>query len=156
MQEATFLILTSLAEGSQHGYGIINDVTEISGGRVRLRAGTLYTALDRLRVDGLVEVDGEEVVEGRLRRYYRLTPDGTKLLAVLGGGHEYGEDLFFILLAERARVKGQQPPVPALQARGAVHVTTPRGLSRRIAAVALACSRAASAASSLVPSGVSR
>jgi len=81
MQEATFLILTSLADGSQHGYGIITDVADISGGRVRLRAGTLYTALDRLRVDGLVEVDREEVVEGRLRRYYQLTPDGTKLLA---------------------------------------------------------------------------
>ncbi len=81
MQEATFLILTSLAETPQHGYGIINDVAEISGGRVRLRAGTLYTALDRLRVDGLVEVDREEVVEGRLRRYYQLTPPGTKLLA---------------------------------------------------------------------------
>lgn len=81
MQEATFLILTSLAERSQHGYGIINDVAEISGGRVRLRAGTLYTALDRLRVDGLAEVDREEVVDGRLRRYYRLTRPGTELLA---------------------------------------------------------------------------
>ena len=74
------MILTALANGSQHGYGIIIDVREISGGRVRLRAGTLYTALDRLRVDGLVEVDREEVVEGRLRRYYQLTPSGTKLL----------------------------------------------------------------------------
>ena len=81
MQEATFLILTALADGSQHGYGIIAEVQEISGGRVRLRAGTLYTALDRLRVDGLIEVDREEIVEGRLRRYYRLTPAGTTLLA---------------------------------------------------------------------------
>ena len=81
MQEATFLILTALADGSQHGYGIITEVAQISDGRVRLRAGTLYTALDRLRADGLVAVDGEEVVEGRLRRYYRLTPDGTKVLA---------------------------------------------------------------------------
>ena len=39
MQEATFMILTALADGSQHGYGIITDVQEISGGRVRLRAG---------------------------------------------------------------------------------------------------------------------
>jgi DNA-binding PadR family transcriptional regulator len=69
MQEATFLILTALAGGSQHGYGIIADVTGISGGRVRLRAGTLYTALDRLRADGLIEVEREEVVDSRLRRY---------------------------------------------------------------------------------------
>jgi DNA-binding PadR family transcriptional regulator len=81
MQEATFLILTALADGSQHGYGIITEVAQISDGRVRLRAGTLYTALDRLRADGLVAVAGEEVVEGRLRRYYRLTPEGTKVLA---------------------------------------------------------------------------
>jgi DNA-binding PadR family transcriptional regulator len=81
MQEATFLILTALAAGSQHGYGIITDVTEISDGRVRLRAGTLYTALDRLREEGLIEVDREEVVENRLRRYYRLTPAGSERLA---------------------------------------------------------------------------
>ena len=81
MQEATYLILTALAAGSQHGYGIIADVTEISGGRVLLRAGTLYTALDRLKTDGLVAVDREEIVENRLRRYYRLTPEGEKRLA---------------------------------------------------------------------------
>jgi DNA-binding PadR family transcriptional regulator len=81
MQEATFLILTALANGSQHGYGIITDVQEISGGRVLMRPGTLYTALDRLHSDGLIEVDGEEIVEGRLRRYYRLTPEGAKTLS---------------------------------------------------------------------------
>ena len=81
MQEATFLILTALAAGSQHGYGIITDVRQISGGRVRLRAGTLYAALDRLRAGEVIDVDREEVVEGRLRRYYRLTPKGARLLA---------------------------------------------------------------------------
>jgi PadR family transcriptional regulator PadR len=81
MQEATFLILTALAGGSQHGYGIISDVEEISKRRVRLKAGTLYTALDRLRADGLIEVDREEIVDSRLRRYYRLTPAGAERLA---------------------------------------------------------------------------
>jgi DNA-binding PadR family transcriptional regulator len=81
MQEATFLILTALAAGSQHGYGIIADVAHISGGRVQLRAGTLYSALDRLRIDGLIGVDREEVVENRLRRYYRLTAEGSTELA---------------------------------------------------------------------------
>jgi DNA-binding PadR family transcriptional regulator len=81
MQEATYLILTALAAGSQHGYGIIADVSSISDGRVRLRAGTLYTALDRLKTDGLVVVDREEIAGGRLRRYYRLTPDGAQRLA---------------------------------------------------------------------------
>ncbi len=81
MQEATFLILTALAGGSQHGYGIITDVEQISDGRVRLRAGTLYTALERLRADSLIEVDREQIVDNRLRRYYRLTPTGERRLA---------------------------------------------------------------------------
>ncbi len=81
MQEATFLILTALADGSQHGYGIITEVGQISDGRVRLRAGTLYTALDRLRSDELIGMDREEIVDGRLRRYYRLTPEGGRRLA---------------------------------------------------------------------------
>jgi DNA-binding PadR family transcriptional regulator len=80
MQEATFLILTALASGSRHGYAIITDISGISDGRVRLRAGTLYAALDRLRGDGLIEVDREEVVDSRLRRYYRLTPAGAERL----------------------------------------------------------------------------
>ena len=81
MQEATFLILTALATGSQHGYAIISEVTDISEGRVKLRPGTLYTALDRLRTDGLIDVDREEVVDNRLRRYYQLTPLGGQRLA---------------------------------------------------------------------------
>src|SRR5580704_12006942 len=81
MQEATFMIMTALAQGSQHGYRIMTEVEEISGGRVTLRAGTLYTALDRLRAQGLVDVDREEIVDNRLRRYYRLTPEGGQRLA---------------------------------------------------------------------------
>jgi DNA-binding PadR family transcriptional regulator len=81
MQEPTFLILVSLAAGPQHGYGIMTDVTQISEGRVRLRAGTLYAALDRLSSDGLLEIDREEIVDNRLRRYYRLTPAGRTRLA---------------------------------------------------------------------------
>ena len=76
MQEPTFLILTALADGAQHGYGIIADVERISAGRTRLRAGTLYAALDRLQAERLIAPDREEVVDGRLRRYYRLTEAG--------------------------------------------------------------------------------
>lgn len=81
MQETTFLILTSLASGSQHGYGIITDVVGISGGQIRLRAGTLYAALERLTRTGLIEVDREEIVDSRLRRYYKLTGEGAERLA---------------------------------------------------------------------------
>lgn len=81
MQEPTFLILTALAAGPQHGYGIITDVLKISGERVRLRAGTLYAALDRLQGEQLIETDREEVVDGRARRYYRLTIEGAARLS---------------------------------------------------------------------------
>ncbi|MDH2428906.1 helix-turn-helix transcriptional regulator [Sphaerisporangium sp. TRM90804] len=81
MQEPTFLILTALAAGPQHGYGIIADVLRISGERVRLRAGTLYAALERLSDEGLIAVEGEEIVDGRARRYYRLTAEGATRLS---------------------------------------------------------------------------
>lgn len=81
MQEPTFLILTALAGQPLHGYGIVRSVLDLSGGEVKLRAGTLYGALDRLADQGLIEVEREEAVEGRLRRYYRLSDDGAATLA---------------------------------------------------------------------------
>ena len=80
LQEATLLVLTALSRGSQHGSGIITDVREISGGRVRLRAVILYAALDHLRADGLIGVEREEIVADRLRRYYRILPRLTPAL----------------------------------------------------------------------------
>ncbi|GAA0895559.1 PadR family transcriptional regulator [Virgisporangium aurantiacum] len=80
LQEPTFLILAALAEEPAHGYGITQSVAAMSDNRVRLRPGTLYGALDRLTEQGLVEPDREEVVDGRLRRYYRLTDSGATLL----------------------------------------------------------------------------
>lgn len=80
MREPTFLILTALAAGPRHGYGIIQEVAALSEQRVTLLPGTLYAALDRLSAQGLVAPDREETVDGRLRRYYRLTPDGVTAL----------------------------------------------------------------------------
>jgi DNA-binding PadR family transcriptional regulator len=80
LREPTFLILTALVEGPRHGYGIIQEVTGLSEGRVSLLPGTLYTALDRLTAGGQVELEREEVVDGRLRRYYRLTDEGRRVL----------------------------------------------------------------------------
>lgn len=81
MQEPTFLILTALAAGPRHGYALLAEVERLSDGRVRLRPGTLYTALDRLRSEGLVGVEREEVVDGRLRRTYAITGAGAGALA---------------------------------------------------------------------------
>ncbi|MFE9204719.1 PadR family transcriptional regulator [Micromonospora sp. NPDC007230] len=80
LREPTYLILTALAAEPMHGYGIIGEVKALSDGRVALRPGTLYGALDRLVDAGLVEVHREEVVDGRLRRYYRLSPAGDATL----------------------------------------------------------------------------
>jgi PadR family transcriptional regulator, regulatory protein PadR len=75
-REPTFLILVALADGEQYGYGIIQEIESLSQGSVRLGAGTLYGALDRLADEGLVEATRQEVVDGRHRRYYRLTDRG--------------------------------------------------------------------------------
>ena len=81
LREPTFLILTALAGEPLHGYGLIAEVDRLSGGRISLRPGTLYGALDRLVDAGLVRIDHEEIVEGRLRRYYQLTESGGGVLA---------------------------------------------------------------------------
>lgn len=80
LREPTFLILAALAPQPLHGYAIIGEVAGLSGGRMTLRPGTLYGALDRLADEGLLEPDREEVVDGRLRRYYRLTDAGAAVL----------------------------------------------------------------------------
>ena len=82
MRGPSFFVLTALADGPRHGYGAIQDVERLSEGRTRLRAGTLYAAFDRLSAEGLIEVANEEVVDGRLRRYYRLTESGRSVLSV--------------------------------------------------------------------------
>lgn len=76
MTEQAFFILTALVDVPRHGYGIVGEVHELSQGRVQLKVGTLYGVLDRLVAQGLVAPDREEVHQGRLRRYYRLTDEG--------------------------------------------------------------------------------
>jgi PadR family transcriptional regulator PadR len=81
LHEPTFFILTALADQPLHGYGVMRAVNEISDGRLTLRPGTLYAALDRLSSDGLIAVEREEVIDSRMRRYYRLTDSGAAALA---------------------------------------------------------------------------
>ena len=107
LQEPTFLLLTALADRPQHGYGIMTDVERMSGGRVKLRAGTLYAALDRIVAEGLVEADREEVVDGRLRRYYRLTPLGGERLADEVARLEHNAAVAAERLKRRQRVIGR-------------------------------------------------
>jgi DNA-binding PadR family transcriptional regulator len=78
-----FHILVCLVGGEQHGYGIMQDVLERSGGKVRLWPATLYGSLKRLIEQGLIAESGErpapELDDAR-RRYYKLTSLGRQVL----------------------------------------------------------------------------
>lgn len=80
MREPTYFVLAALLRGPLHGYAIMKRAEELSGGRVRLATGTLYTALDRLTAEGHVELVSEERVGGRVRRTYGLTESGSAAL----------------------------------------------------------------------------
>ena len=74
-----FEIQLALADGERHGYSILQEVEQRSGGAVSLHGGTLYRALARLLVSELIEELGaasdSRSVDER-RRYYGLTTRG--------------------------------------------------------------------------------
>jgi DNA-binding PadR family transcriptional regulator len=79
LTEPVLMVLLSLAEQPRHGYSIIKDVEQMSGGRVMLSTGTLYGALQRLLDRGWIE-HFKEKESSRDRRAYRLTPRGRQNL----------------------------------------------------------------------------
>lgn len=81
IREPRVWILTVLARGRMHGYGIVSAVHELSAGAMEMKIPTLYAALDRLERQGLIAADGDEEVDGRRRRYFRLTEAGAARLA---------------------------------------------------------------------------
>lgn len=82
LNEQRFLILAALAEQPMHGYAIASEIQQLSDGHHTPRPGSLYHAIDKLVDGGLVVVEGEDTVDGRLRRYYRLTEVGRAALTV--------------------------------------------------------------------------
>ena len=70
---AEFHVLLALLSGPRHGYGIMQDVDELTGGQLRLGPGTLYTAIKRLLAAGLI---AECDADADRRRCYRLTAKG--------------------------------------------------------------------------------
>ncbi|MEV4247386.1 PadR family transcriptional regulator [Streptosporangium canum] len=76
VSEPMYFVLTTLLDGPMHGHAILKGVGELSGGRVRPSVGTLYGILERLSERGVLAVDREEVVNGRSRRYFRITDAG--------------------------------------------------------------------------------
>jgi DNA-binding PadR family transcriptional regulator len=132
LREPTFLILTALARVPLHGYGLIAEIAELSGGALELRPGTLYGALDRLTDDGFVTLDREEIVDGRARKYYRLTERGDTALRAETERLRRNVEAATLRLADRARLQTAdgmasasggrgpwRPPAPAAFAGGA-------------------------------------
>ncbi len=73
-----FHILLALADGERHGYGIMQDVLDQTGGSLEMGPGTLYGCLKRMVAAGLVEEAGERAIPGEdeRRKYYRITGAG--------------------------------------------------------------------------------
>ena len=83
MTPAIFALLLALHDGERHGYVLMADVGELTGGTVTLGPATLYRSLQRMRVEGLIEeIDDETESAARgdrraeRRRSYRITPAG--------------------------------------------------------------------------------
>jgi transcriptional regulator len=74
------LILKTLTCGVMHGYGIADHIKRVSGDVLRIEEGSLYPALQRLQVQGLVASEWGHSVNNRRARYYRLTPAGRRKL----------------------------------------------------------------------------
>jgi len=99
-----FHILLALTDEARHGYGIILEIGERTGGALRLGTGTLYTALGRLLEDDLIVESGRRPAaaeDDARRRYYRLTPLGRAVLEAEAARLE--------ALVQQARRKGIQP-----------------------------------------------
>ena len=75
-------ILIALGDGERHGYSIMQEVTERTGGRVRMSPGTLYGSIKRMLSDGLIEelTTGAAGADER-RRFYRITKFGRRVAA---------------------------------------------------------------------------
>ena len=99
MSEQVFLILMALTGGAAHGYGMLLSIEERTDGRVRLGTGTLYSAIKRLRADGLLELAPTPAESDDLRRkFYELTP--------LGRAVVHAEADRYARMADLARAQG--------------------------------------------------
>jgi DNA-binding PadR family transcriptional regulator len=80
----TFHILVSLADRDRHGYAVMQDVLDRTNGKLRLSPSSLYASIRRLLEEELIEELAERpdpAHDDERRRYYRLTPFGTQVVA---------------------------------------------------------------------------
>ena len=105
MTEPAFFILTALVDEPRHGYGIIREVETRTDGLIRLRSGSLYTLLQRLENEALIEESderGDPEEDDERRRYYRLSEFGRAVVAAEARRLE-----FAVAEARRKRVLGR-------------------------------------------------
>ena len=79
---AVFHILLALGDGERHGYAIMQEVANNTGGHLRMGPGTLYGTIKRMLADRLIEETDERpdaALDDERRRYYRLTAFGAKV-----------------------------------------------------------------------------
>lgn len=103
-----FHVLLSLTAEEQHGYGIMQEVLDRTGGKVHLWPATLYGTLARLIDAGLIQESEErpaEELDDARRRYYKLTRLGRRVLDLES---RRLEDLVNVLRAKRRQVKRRQ------------------------------------------------
>jgi PadR family transcriptional regulator len=99
LRPVELLLLTMLAVGDRHGYGLRQDIIDHTGGKLALEAGSLYRHIRRLEDSRLVAEAAAPAQEDERRIYYRLTPFGRKVLAA-----ELLRLRALVRLAERHRV----------------------------------------------------
>jgi DNA-binding PadR family transcriptional regulator len=107
LPQATFHILLAVADEDRHGYGIIGDIEQRTGGSLRLSAGTLYRSIQRMvEQDLIVETDERPAPEfdDQRRRYYRITGFGRRVATA--------EARRLASLVEQARTIGLMPGRP--------------------------------------------
>jgi transcriptional regulator len=75
------LILKTLARGPMHGYGIAQHIQQVSDEVLRVEEGSLYPALHRLELDGVIDSEWGRSTNNRRAKFYRLTAVGKKQLA---------------------------------------------------------------------------
>jgi PadR family transcriptional regulator, regulatory protein PadR len=80
------LILKTLARGPMHGWSIAQSIQRVSEEVLRVEEGSLYPALHRMELDGLIDAEWGQSENHRRAKYYRLTARGRKALA-LGTDH---------------------------------------------------------------------
>lgn len=85
LSRASFHILLALADGEKHGYGIMQEIKQISEDTLRIGPGTLYSTLKKLTTSGLIEetsppLENEQLNSSR-RRYYRLSNLGRTVIS---------------------------------------------------------------------------